>query len=171
MPPTRPEHHRRNDILPQALHPDAIAVAAMSTILLGHQLPRALLPGHMLIESGILAAAVVHRRIRLLPKAAVQAHHLECIPTDLLKWAAPPYPTLLLHHLLLQGLLHLAMVNMDNMGMVITAIQCLHPETQRGRDLGYPPVLFRWSLTCPRALLLVATDRPGRVVDEDSWLA
>lgn len=111
------------------------------------------------------------RRIHLLPKVAVRALHLGCIPTDLLKWAPPPYPTPPLHHLPLQGLLPSAMDSMGSMGTTITAIQCLHPETLRGQDLGCPPALFRWSLTCPRALPLVATDRPGRVVDEDSWQA
>lgn len=117
---------------------------------------------------------MVHRKIHPLRKVVVRAHHLECIPIDLLKWAATPYPTPPLHLLLLllQGHLHSAMDNsMDHMDTAITAIQCLHPETPRGRDLGCPPTLFRWSLTCPRALLLVATDRPGRVVDEDSWQA
>lgn len=121
---------------------------------------------------------VVHRRIRPLPKVAVGALHLGCIPIDLLKWA-PPYPTPppLLLLLLLQALLHSAMGSMgsmdslDNMDTVITAIQCLHLETLRGRDLGCPRALFRWSPTCLRALHLVATDRPGRVVDEDSWQA
>lgn len=49
-PLKRLEHLLRNDILLQALHPDVIAVAAMSTITMDHQLPRALLPDHMLIE-------------------------------------------------------------------------------------------------------------------------
>lgn len=49
-PPTRLEHHHRNDILLRVPHLDVIAVAAMSTITMYHLLPRALLPGHTLIE-------------------------------------------------------------------------------------------------------------------------
>lgn len=110
----------------------------------------------------------MHRTIHPLPKVATRLLHLECIPIDLLKWVPPPYPTPPLHLLHHQGLLHTAM---DNMDTVTTAIQCLHPETLRGRDLGCLRALFHWSLTCPRALHLVVTDRPGRAVDEDSWQA